>query len=205
VKAQIPRERYGGAIGEAFTPNPSSLLNGIFAHLTKKCGGNVHERKIVNVTASTIVNSAGPRLGPNGPVLEGGRHQPQNVVDLNANTAFNSGQGADQWIAFNFLKHRVLLSHYAIRTYYPAYSSGDSPQSWVIEVSDDGKEWTEVDRRTGNMELRDRDNTNLFEVGVQKEASQVRLRQTGPNHQGGTNLCLAGLEMFGNLFETETK
>jgi hypothetical protein len=47
---------------------------GIIAHLTKQCGGNVHDRGVVNITASTTSGSC----------------HPKNAADLTTNDCFES-------------------------------------------------------------------------------------------------------------------
>ena len=41
-----------------FVYHESKKLDGVIAHLTRECDGNVHEKGIVNVTASTVYGSS---------------------------------------------------------------------------------------------------------------------------------------------------
>ena len=45
-------ERAGTPEGNVFAYNPLRPLNGIIAHLTRVCGGNVHKNGVVTVTES---------------------------------------------------------------------------------------------------------------------------------------------------------
>jgi hypothetical protein len=203
VKAPIPRGRYSGVQGRVFAPDMGAPLKGIIAHLTAACGGNVHDKGVVTISASSVFNASSG--GGFGGAPGASQYAPKNVADAQANSAFNSQAGPDQWIAFDFQKQRIEPTDYAIRTFYPAYNSGDSPLSWVIEVSDDGVSWVEVDRRTQNLDLKDRNCTKIFKIPKPTECRHLRLRQTGLNQQGSQNLCMAGFEVFGTLFIIEPK
>ena len=167
---------------ECFDP----LLNGIIAHLTRECGGNVHKQGLVKVTASSVCCG-----------------QPENVVDLTSNSHFHSkGSPTPSWICFDFNERRVALTSYSIRSrdYGPGY---EHPKSWVLEVSNDGSEssWKVVDSRENNSDLNDRLVTRHFALSAPQSGAFrfVRLRQTGKNHCGDDELQLSALELFGAL------
>ena len=89
------------------------------------------------------------------------------------------------------------------------YPGGPHLKSWVIEVSNDGSSWTEIDRRENNNDLNDEYATANFKISkVPSESFRFfRLRQTGMNHYGLIDGCdfyvvtLSSLEIFGTLFE----
>ena len=177
-----------------FVYDASQRLDGIIAHLTRECGGNVHDEGIVNVTASSNTEYA------------------KNVADLGANSYFYSQDEQNSWICYDFKERRVIPTSYSVRTYFWT-AVGGGPyayhhlKSWVIEVSNDGTEnsWTEIDRRANSEDLRSKHATVNFTVPhVPSEGFRfVRLRQTGKNHWNRCVLCLDSLEIFGTLFNAK--
>jgi hypothetical protein len=73
----------------------------------------------------------------------------------------------------------------------------------VIEVSDNGSNWDEVDRRENNSSLKGRNLTNLFQISRTAECRFIRLRQIGKTHDPNPEDCLiiSGFEIFGQLIE----
>jgi hypothetical protein len=67
----------------------------------------------------------------------------------------------------------------------------------VVEGSDDGASWTEIDRREDNSDLNDEFAVKTFAVWRSGCFGMVRLRQTGLNHNGNDFLILSAFELFG--------
>ena len=168
--------------GFQFAYDSSQPLKGIIAHLTSECGGNVHEKGVVEVTASSC-HSGGAKC----------------VAELGTGSFFYSENEKDSWIRYDFKDRRVAPTSYSIRT-----DNGLShPKSWVLEVSNDGREgsWEVVDRRENNSSLNGKYLTGNFKINPSPITCFrfVRLRQTGPNHRGDNSLYLNSLELFGTL------
>ena len=171
-------------IGE-FVFNGENPLEGIIAHLSQECGGNVDEEGVVAITSSEFYDGDEPRT----------------VADLGTDPWFGSLDNPNSWICYDFKEKRVVLTSYSVRTHVgPSF-----PRSWVLEASNDGTEgsWLVVDRREDNNELHAPYVTHNFACA--SSASQgmfrfVRLRQTGKNHNGGDELYLTSLEVFGTLY-----
>ena len=171
-------------VGWDFEYDSSKPLDGIIAYLTRACGGNVHDRGVVEVTGSSCWDS---------------KHQAKNVVDLGdvrANSYFYSQNEPNQWICCNFKRRFVAPTHYSIRVDDSAY-----PHSWVLEVSNDGKSWKVVDRRDNNVDLAAKYAIRNFEITAPplERFQFVRLRQTGTNDSGGNHFVVNALELFGTL------
>ena len=101
--------------------NSSHRFHGIIHHLTEKCGGNVNEKGVVTVTASSnnyICNK---------------------VVDLDSDSIFQTDDTPNQWVRYDFNERRVRPTHYTIRTRNDNCDGGN-PQNWVIEVSNSGND-----------------------------------------------------------------
>ena len=71
-------------------------LNGVIAELTRECGGNVHEKGAVEVTASSVYN--------NGEV--------KYAVDLGTDMCFASNDKPNSWIRYDFKGRRLAHSRW---------------------------------------------------------------------------------------------
>ena len=174
--------------GQVPPPLVPPKLDGIIAYLTLVHCGNVHDRGIVNVTASSVHN-------------EDSANHPRNALELGTNSPFISNDEQNAWICYDFRDRRVIPKSYSIRSC--DYKLSANPKSWVFEVSDDGGTWTEVDCRKDNEDLKFSDQFQNFEIcNIPSERVRfIRLRQTGKNHCGDHRLQLTSLEIFGDLFE----
>ena len=156
-------------------------LDGVIAHLTHECGGNVHEKGIVEVTASRCVGG-----------------MVSNAVALEKNSYFASDDEPNSWISYDFKGRRLAPTSYSIWS-----SRSCFPRSWVFEVSNDGSEgsWRVVDIRDGDEELDGQLVIRNFAITDTTRGSFrfVRLRQTGKNHQESNYLQFNSLEVFGTL------
>jgi hypothetical protein len=164
---------------------------GIIAHLSTECGGNVHDRSVVEVTSSQACDGC----------------QAKNAVDLRERSYFYSVSRAKEediphtrnnWICIDFKERRVVATHYAIRSY------GGTPchlKSWVVEASEDGQNWTQIDHREQDQELNGAKVLRTFRVTEARPCRFLRLVQIGRNHRGDDCLCVSAWEMFGSLLE----
>ena len=172
--------------GIEFVYDSSKQLEGIIAHLTKQCGGNVHDKGIVNATASSV----------------NGACEPKHAADLGTTPVYQSRRDQEgAWICYEFKERRVIPTSYSVKT----YSSTANPKSWVIEVSNDGTQnsWTEIDRRENNNDLKNPNVIANFKISrVPSDGFRFfRLRQIGKDHADMNYLTIRALEIFGTLFK----
>jgi hypothetical protein len=164
-------------------------LEGIIAYLTGKCGGNVHDRGVVNVTVSSLKDGSSTNAA-------------RNAVDLESDSFFYSRDQEGQWICYDFGKMRVMPTHYSLKS----NTHGDGSDwrclcSWVIEGSADGNTWFELDRKSDNTELHAKSSVGTWQMMTSKLSRFVRLRQTAANKGGGHYMIVPAFELFGELFE----
>ena len=161
-------------------------LDGIITHLTRECDGNVHEKGVVNVTASSFL----------------GGDKPENVVDLWSRSEFCSNPSPNSWICYGLGEWRVTPTSYSIRSYGRG-PGGEHLKTWVLEASNDGSEdsWAVVDSRENNSDLNSSYVIRNFAISAPPSEvfRFIRLRQTGKNHKGNDYLYLSALELFGAL------
>jgi hypothetical protein len=186
----------GSLAPKRFVLSPSDPLDGIIAHLTNVCGGNVNDRDVVMVTSSTSEYGT-----------------PKAIADLKSDAYFGSKyrrkeedipHTRNNWVCYDFKARRIVPTHYSIRSpahpHGPGY--GNYLKSWLVEISTDGEHWVEIGRRENNSELAAERVTRTFEVSGNQLCRQIRLVNIGRNHQGYDCLCILALEVFGSLIES---
>jgi hypothetical protein len=101
------------------------IPDGIIAHLTRECGGNVHDHGVVDVTSGSFEKEtcgANPRSGVYGSYPHSAA---KNAADLETNSCFISAfrrkeedipHTRNNWVCYNFKERRIIPTHYAIRT-----------------------------------------------------------------------------------------
>ena len=172
--------------GRRFGHHKAKPLSGIIAYLTRECGGNVHEKEIIKVTASSVYGDC----------------HPKNAVDLETDSIYQSRNEQNTWLCYDFKDRRVIPTSYSVKSF--RYGPGSHHlKSWVLEVSNTGTSWKEVDRRDNNNDLNDAHVTRNFRIPkIASERSRfVRLRQIGPNHRLGYYMGITAMEIFGILFD----
>jgi hypothetical protein len=173
--------------GRQFSPSGQSSLDGIISYLTAKCGGNVHDKGIVNITSSS---------------LHGSTYLPNNAADLRnlaGSAYFHSANEANAWLCYDFAKREVTPTHYAVVS--TASAGNNHPKSWCLEVSTNGRDWTEVHQCPPNNDLVGSNQVGMYAVTQSVQGRFVRLRQTGKNHLHQDYFTVCALELFGTLRE----
>jgi hypothetical protein len=163
-------------------------FNGILAHLSSICGGNVHDRGDVEITSSSTTFGHCTR-----------------VVDYDEGTGHWSSQTIpNSWICINFKTRRVQVNHYSLK----GPSNSCYPTDWVIEGSNDGSAWVTLDERhTDGLIGLGRFETFACSSSTSSEQHfrQVRWRMTdmGKASPDGQRCChaakLRNIEFFGSL------
>ena len=164
-----------------FEYDSSNPMNGIISHLRTECGGNPHEKGVVNITVSST------RTGV-----------PKTVFEYDKNDQWGSQDSSpNEWIQFDFKNSSCSLSSYSIKS-----GSGCWPRKWVIECSNDASSWTLVDSRD-TTEIDGQYITKHFSCNQCSNDSfrYIRMRLTGANSYSSSDyeLRLSGIELFGVL------
>jgi hypothetical protein len=167
-----------------FPPIPSVPLKGIIHHLTLEYGGNVHDRGVVSITA-------------NRPYDDHPVNAAKNIADLEADSYFVAANVSGVLVCYDFKTMKVILAGYSIRSCYAG--NWQNLKSWVIEVSNDGAQWTEADRRENRDELCAWNVVRSFDVSKPSCSRYVRLRQIGHNSSNHFQTVVSGFELFGAL------
>jgi hypothetical protein len=154
-------------------------VNGIIAHLTRQCGGNVHDFGVVEVRASQPLSG-----------------RDAHIADLDQRHDYCSYAGPDQWIGYDFRGMRVTPTHYTLRSRFGAWSG--QMNRWVIEGSLDGDHWVELAQGHEPDGFVQPGVVRSYPVERGDESRYIRIREL-PG--GGSNIILSGFELFGTLFD----
>lgn len=172
-----------------FDGEASHKLEGIIRHLTRQINGNVHEKGIINVKASSEYDNN--RLA-------------KNVVDLdNKSTMLRTKDEENSWLMYDFKEKKVRPTHYSITS--KPFGPGDfHPVHWVIEGSNtNSNDWKILDTRNGITSLNSCSVTETFEIQERLKSDEfyqfLRIRQTGKNAAGYYYLGFSALEFFGSM------
>jgi hypothetical protein len=163
--------------------HPSDPLNGIINYLTRKCGGNVHDKSVVTITSKSVC--WGYELS----------YAPRNVANLRSESAFISEQSENEWIRWDFHRRRIRPTHYTMKF----RSWRDALGEWMLESSLDDANWTEIDRFANDKKSPSTIQTRP--VANMPECRFVRLTLLNISKSGSSNIQLMAFELFGTLTE----
>lgn len=167
--------------------------NGLFYHLGTAAGGtkayrNPHEAGLVNVTTSSIRREYSPAsmLVARGPCQ---------IVTQNV---------AGSWVCVDIgAERRLMPTRYLLRS-RDDYD-GHHLRTWRLEGSRDGQKWNTIREHDGDTHLNGMSQLASWSTPQAEDGAQAfrhfRLLQTGPNSDGGHNLCIGNLELYGLLMD----
>lgn len=160
------------------------VFKGIFNHFQEKTGGQIE--KEINFTASSVFSDS---------------FHPQNVASFeNQNKVFRSGNSENNWICFDFKEHRVVPTHYTIKS-RKCRPNDIHPRSWVVEGSADESSWETIDAESNCSYLNGRNLVHTFALNHPKTTKfrYIRMRCTGPDWSNTYYLMLDSFEIYGRL------
>ena len=120
----------------------------------------------------------------------GGGVDPAGLFDDSSSTAV-SLPGADPWLRYDVAGDAPTVRYYTLTS--GAGDAAADPSGWVLEGSNDGQQWTLLDRRDGEA-FRWRSQTRPFKVDRPGAYRDYRLRVTG--NGGAASTALAEIELL---------
>jgi hypothetical protein len=162
-------------------PHAKSDLEGIIHHLSLKCGGNVHTKGLVTITASSSYS---------------GQQPVETIANFGQPSNWVSYATPNSWVMFDFKEPQVSIEGYSVNSGPVGYWL----LTWEMEASDDASSWRTIHGRS-TKELVGVNHTRYFACNsASKEFHRyVRIRQTGVNHNNSLYLEIGSLELFGRL------
>eukprot|EP00746_Dinoflagellata_sp_MGD_P125229 gnl/MRDRNA2_/MRDRNA2_59957_c0_seq1.p1 gnl/MRDRNA2_/MRDRNA2_59957_c0~~gnl/MRDRNA2_/MRDRNA2_59957_c0_seq1.p1 ORF type:complete len:451 (+),score=71.88 gnl/MRDRNA2_/MRDRNA2_59957_c0_seq1:77-1429(+) len=106
----------------------------------------------------------------------------------------------NSWFAIDLREWELRLEKYTLR--HGQHAKETVPrglQSWVLEGSEDGTQWIELDRHTDDTSFHSMMATASWSVTTHDFYQHVRVRMTGPEVSGNFSLHLGGIELYGIL------
>lgn len=161
-KPKINKERYTKQAKLSFE------IEGIMKYLNQNSSGNIHDNGTINITSNSILS---------------GSYNPKNLVDYNNNNNnwYASENKKDAEVVFDFKDMLIQVSSYSIKSIHSGPNMNHL-RNWVIEISNDGNEWEEIDKRENESSLNGSNFIKTFAVQHIKSFCRfVKLRQTGKN------------------------
>ena len=106
------------------------------------------------------------------------------------------------WFQYDFKERKVCPTHYSIRS---RSCGGHAPKNWIIEGSNDAKNWKTLDSRQEINGLHSGNTVITFDIKSQPNNNEsfqyLRIQLTGTNTSGYHHLTFSALEFFGTLIK----
>lgn len=135
-------------------------FDGIIKQLTLKARGNLHDKGIIEVTSNSINSN----------------NHPKNLLTSDSKYYSAKNGVKNFWVLFNFKKFEIEISSYSIRSF-------DFPvghiKNWVLEISNDGENFEEIDEHSNCEDLNQLLVTKTFSVKKNHFSRFVRFRHIG--------------------------
>lgn len=158
------------------------LFNGIMHSLSKKTGGNISNNGTIEITCTSAESNRIPYL-----------------VDYESESVFYSSDSNLATIRFDFKDKLIQPSSYKVKTAGNGKNYAH-PKNWVIEVSNDGEKFIEIDRHENDSTL----NGPLINVKQMNDNFYrfIQFRQTGKSwHEYGNNnqIAFRFIDFYGKI------
>ena len=174
-----------------YDQNGNNAFDGIINHLASECGGNVHDKRVVDVSMPSIYSGRSAK----------------NAANVNDQTNYaQSDNQENAYLRYDFNDRKVRPTHYSIRSRHDYGKGIHNLQHWVIEGSNTGTDdfWTVLDQRQDVKCLDEMSAVGTFDIQSPNGIfyRYLRIRQTGKDTSNGYSyLTLSALEFFGTLIE----
>ena len=149
-------------------------FDGIMKYLTNETKGNIHDKGTIKITSNSIRKE---------------NEHPKNLVDYQIGSRYHSDNKGGAIICYDFKDKLVQVNAYTIKSNHNNNPHSYNLRNWVIEVSNDNVDWTEIDNHVNDSTLDGPD--IVFTFLVKKKDNNfyrfVRLRQTGDIWSSPTN------------------
>jgi hypothetical protein len=119
-----------------------NVTDGIIAHLTRECGGNVHDCHVIDVTSGLFEKETRGANPYSGAYCNNRFYVAKNVADLGTDPHFYSAYRREDediphtrnnWICYDFRERRIVPTRYIIRTNWHG-RGGRHLKSWLVET-----------------------------------------------------------------------
>ena len=118
-----------------------------------------------------------------------------NILTIAEDSKWSDNKSENKFVSVSFLKHKILLNGYAIKT----HEGEGNIRDWELEGSNDGYTWKSIHRQDSDSKFCRKYWTIFFLPlnNIDKAYSHFRLSQKGTNCYSTNNMYLAGIEFYG--------
>ena len=185
TKPSLLQSRYDtGFINCEYKGDKKNLFNGIFAYL-KRTHITPTKQKII------IATSSGETSNSNAESL---------ISNENQKNIFEMSENPTSYLCVQFTDFRVIINGYSFAS--PKNGHWDRPQSWVIEGSNNGKNWSVIDKQYQNQEMGGNDKSHLWTCKQSNPYHYIRWRLT---EKGTETVGISQYELFGLIKQHKKK
>lgn len=178
-------------IHKAFKFQKGKEFNGILRYLTEETGGNIHDNGTIEITSNSIAD-------------DNICFHPKHLVDYKCFTFYESKNDENAFVCFDFKNNQIKLSNYSIKSHKDGFNRGNL-RNWVVEISNDGKNWKEIDHHENDPTLNRSNFIANFTIKNEPDFCRfIRIRQTGCSWHGYPNfnnyyIYFYFIEFFGDI------
>lgn len=167
-------------------------FEGILKYLTRLNQTNIYDNKTIKITTNSMHTDDIHYF-----VKKPNFYHPKNMIDYDKDNEYKSTDVGGAVVCFDFKDKFVNLSKYQIQTSMKEKSTTHL-KNWVIEVSEDGSNWFEIDRRKNDESLNEPRKSNVFDVQNPNNNfyRYLRLRQIGTSHYNCENCNIFSISRF---------
>lgn len=147
-----------------FEFNENKELDGIIKYLSDKTGGNPHDNGTIEVTSNSICSPS---------------CHPKNLLNsIKEDDYLPKSSELNAWVSFDFKNMEIQISKYSIKSSDFGQDYGHI-KNWVIETSNNGKDWRKIDEHSDYSELNGPNLIKTFDVHSNRFSRYCRFRNTG--------------------------
>ncbi|OHT03236.1 hypothetical protein TRFO_29423 [Tritrichomonas foetus] len=159
---------------------------GIFEKLSNEYKTNIIDCGLIKISGTSLT--------------ENDRNNLKNVINSEWNGEWHSTNSDNGYIQIEFSNMKVSLEYYLIKT-YGGQQNEKHLRSWVVEGSDDGKNWTVINSANNDSRLNGPGKVAIVPcIGFQPLCKIIRIRQDGPSFAGpGAGFALTNIELYGKV------
>lgn len=158
-------------------------MEGVFYFLTNETKGNIYSNDTIDINTNSRMNNI--------------NYHAKNLVDFGCNTYWDSGPGKfDKYVCFDLKNCRLKPTAYSIRT---INNADFSLKNWSVQISNDGENWIEIDRKKNNRSLVGPLVTKSFVVKESNFARYIMFTHFGPDWRGNYDISISSIEFYGVL------
>lgn len=128
----------------------------------------------------------------------GQTHEPENAIFTSKSDYFATQNLPNQYFLIDLIDKQLIFRSYSLAT-CEWNQNNEHIKSWIVETSEDGENWIEVDRHENDSSLNKKNAVCNFDVQKVTKCSFIKIHQIGENWAGNNYLSFKSIEIFGGL------